>query len=252
MQTRHQGTQWVGALAGALALHAAALWLLQHRPTTPLQVTAPHAAARVLHVNVVPGARPHPVIAPPMPAAPEPAAPPPTPAPAPRPADVQPAVLSAARRPEVLRMQNRVPIPKPAKPATSIASLEPTTPEIQTTPATTAPDQSLWLDAVEADSAPTPEGNRWILAEGAWPRGFTRVQLRVWVSAQGRIERFELEGPAAEDPAVLEFFAPLVDTPMQPARVGRVPVPSVMRMEIRLGKDGVPDFVAPLGPETPS
>ena len=46
MQTRHQGTQWVGALAGALALHAAALWLLQHRPTTPLQVTAPHAAAR--------------------------------------------------------------------------------------------------------------------------------------------------------------------------------------------------------------
>ena len=194
MQTRHQGTQWVGALAGALALHAAALWLLQHRPTTPLQVTAPHAAARVLHVNVVPGARPHPVIAPPMPTAPEPAAPPPTPAPAPRPADVQPVTLSATKRAEAPRplipASHGTPA-APVVPETPFEAVEAPPPSNQPTPAPNANREPLWLDANQADSSPTPDDNRWLLADRPWPHSFARVQLKVWVSAQGRIERFE-------------------------------------------------------------
>ena len=51
------------------------------------------------------------------------------------------------------------------------------------------------------------------------------------------------------DPAMQALFAPFVETPMQPARIGSVSVPSTMVIEIWPGEDARPDFLLPL-PDT--
>ncbi|MFT4196253.1 MAG: hypothetical protein QM614_16655, partial [Ottowia sp.] len=161
---------------------------------------------------------------PPAPAA----APPAPPAPA---ADVPPRARKAPPTP-----RPPTPTPTPAEPAQA--------------PAPQAPQ---WLDATHADRSPAPRDNRWLLADRPWPAAFERVRVRLWISASGRIERVEIEGEAADDPAVRALFAPFADTPMDPALVGRVAVPSTMRVELWDG-DGerAPDFVAPLQATSPA
>ncbi len=106
-----------------------------------------------------------------------------------------------------------------------------------------------WLDANLADQAPAPIGNEWRLTEMPWPAAHSQVQVRLWITPEGRIARFELQGPAADDPAMQALFAPFVETPMQPARIGSVSVPSTMVIEIWPAEDARPDFLLPL-PDT--
>jgi hypothetical protein len=104
-----------------------------------------------------------------------------------------------------------------------------------------------WLDATEVDESPAPIDNEWVLASRPWPRAYRSIIVRLWISAEGRIERYEVEGDAADDPAVQALFAPITQTPMRPARIGRRTVPSTMRIELWSGDSAPPDFVAPLG-----
>ena len=76
-----------------------------------------------------------------------------------------------------------------------------------------------------------------------------RVVLQLWISSQGAIERYELQGDAANDRAIQALIAPIMETPMRPAMIGRVPVPSTMRIELWEGEAGAPDFVGPLTPD---
>ena len=206
---RQPAAPWLCALAGALALHLAAFLLIRTHYHRPMD--APPRKALQVAVRVLPPAPPPaPVAVLPAPSVPAPSVVPPRmrKAPAPRP-----------------------PPPPPAEPAPA--------------PAPQAPQ---WLDATRADRAPAPQDNRWLLAQDQpWPDAFPHVWIRLWISASGRIERVEIEGAAARDPAVRALFAPIADTPMLPAMIGRVPVPSTMRVELWAGDDGpAPDFVAPL------
>jgi hypothetical protein len=91
-----------------------------------------------------------------------------------------------------------------------------------------------------------PVDNEWRLADVPWPTAHPRIVLQLWISSQGVIERYEVQGDAASDLAVQALLAPILDTPMRPARIGRAPVPSTMRIELWKGDGPVPDFVAPL------
>ena len=230
MRNRQHAIGWSWALAAALALHAAALVLLQARRHP---VTEAPGAPAVWHVSLR--------------AAPQAAA-------VPRPSP--PAIVSAAPAPAVAPRSDRqrpsaAPSPvrrEPPAPRPEVAPPPPVQP-LPTVAEAPAPDpQTVWLDASKVDSAPTPNDNLWLLAEQPWPAGFPIVRLRVWLSAQGRIERFELEGPAADDPAMRDLFAPIVDTPMRPAMLGGAPVASVMRIEMWPGEGPAPDFLAPMAP----
>ena len=149
----------------------------------------------------------------PAPALPEPAAPPNTPAPPPTP--------PAPERPA------SAPLPESARSAST---------------------QGGWLEASQADAAPVPVDNEWLLANTPWPAAYPRLILQLWISSKGVIERVEVQGEAADDPTVQALLEPLIDTPMRPARIGRVPVPSTMRIELWQGDGGAPNFVGPLAP----
>lgn len=243
---RSGGWHWALALSGALLLHALAWWLLRTSYASP-----PAADARPLWHVTLRTAAPAPISA--APAQPAPAPTPETAAPAPA-APTQPperaderATPPEAPTPIAPAAEPRPrPLPPPVpRPAVQAPSPEPT-------PAPPLP-QTRWLDAAQADRAPAPRDNQWLLTpDQPWPQDFPKVRIQIWVSASGRIERFEVEGAAASDPAVQALFAPLPETPMLPALIGRVPVPSTMRIELWAGDQGdqghAPDFIAPLAP----
>jgi hypothetical protein len=215
---------WAGALAAALALHLVLLLVVlpRHRP-----VTAPARPALQVTLRLRPPPEQPPAQPPAPPLADNPAAP------------SAPVQVPAA-----------APAPPPRRQAPAEAPA-PAPPPLPPTPAdATAPAEARWLDALQADRAPAPQGNRWRLAPLPWPAAFARVRVRLWISSTGRIERVEIEGAAGRDPAVRALFAPLGDTPMLPALIGQVPVPSVVRAELWPGDDGsaAPDFLLPLPP----
>lgn len=233
-------TAWAAALAGALALHAALLLWTQRVDVRPPAQSRPAAWHVSFRTAAAPAPAPAPTAAPapvaPVPAPPEPAT---TPAPSPQP------------RPRVR------PAPKPPRPAPPAAAAPEPPAEPPQPPASSAlPDTSRttraqggWLEATNADQAPAPIDNTWRLADGPWPKTQARIVLQLWISSQGVIERYELQGDAAQDRAIQALIAPIIETPMTPAMIGRVPVPSTMRIELWEGDAGVPDFVGPLAPD---
>lgn len=216
MPIRHHRRAWVVALTGTLLLHGAALWLMQ-RPPGHVFIEGPAQTWRVQLYRRT-------------------AAEPPTPLPQAAPtADEAPPRSEPAPSP-----------PQPIAPA-PVRPDPPATPSPAPTPSADTP--SLWLEANQADRAPAPVDNRWRLADLPWPAAFPVVEVVLWIASDGRIERFELQGDAANDPTLRRLFAPLADTPMHPAYIGRARVPSTMRVQMRPGEDGgAPDFVAPLPP----
>ncbi len=60
-----------------------------------------------------------------------------------------------------------------------------------------------------------PLGNTWLLTPMPWPAAFPLIEVQLWITADGRIERFELQGEAADDPAVQQLFAPLPMTSLR-------------------------------------
>ena len=230
---------WALALVGALLLHALAWWLLRTRYASPPAAAAPPLWHATLRTAV------------PQPVGPAPAQPTPKnadPAPA---AQIQPRER-AAERPRPPEAPTPIapaaePRPRPLAPPAPRPGAQAPSPE--PAPAPRLPP-TRWLDAAQAERAPAPRDNQWLLdPDQPWPQAFAKVRIRIWVSAGGRIERFEIEGAAASDPAVQALFAPLPETPMLPALIGRVPVPSTMRIELWAGEQGAaPDFIAPLAP----
>ena len=217
---------WAGAMAGALALHGLAFWWVQRAPQPP---TTPRAnaswQARVVPPRKRPDTTPARDIA------------------APAPAERRPA--QSLRAPAVAARSAAASHALPSAPP--VRSEPPVAPHVpEPLPSPPADDTMQWLDANLADQAPAPVGNEWRLAEMPWPAAHPQVQVRLWITPEGRIARFELQGPAADDPAMQALFAPFAGTLMQPARIGRAAVPSTMLIEIWPGEDARPDFLLPL------
>ena len=224
------------ALAGALALHAALLLFSQR-----VVVRAPaQSRPAAWHVTFRTAA------APATPAAPSPppveAAPPPAPPTAPSTPPRVPPPPSARVQPAEAPAPEPIPAPPPAPAPTQPASAA--LPDS----ARTTSAQGGWLEATHADESPAPVDNAWQLAAGPWPTAHPRVTLQLWISSQGVIERYEILGDAAQDREVQALLEPIINTPMLPARIGKVPVPSTMRIELWEGDGSLPNFVGPLTP----
>ncbi|MFV0679300.1 hypothetical protein [Ottowia sp.] len=226
---------WACALVGALALHVAVFLGLR----TPYRQPPKAPPQAVWHVSL--RAAPVPPAATP---APVPSVAATRPPPAPRVAAKAPArVVPPPVQPPPPAAPEPEPLP-PAQPEPEPPPPLPPTPELSPPPSSVPPVQ--WLDANHADQAPAPQDNTWLLAQHSWPAQYPQIRVQLWISASGRMERFELEGGAADDPQVRALFAPFIDTPMLPAMIGRVPVPSTMRVELWMGQDMKPDFIGPL------
>lgn len=220
---------WWLALAAALALHLAALWLVQ-----PARYGV-SAAAQPMTWRVQVHTRTQPVTPPPA----IPAAPPATPQPAKRPVTPRPTRATARAPAPAPAVEEIIPNPPPPVEPPPVAHAD---------PAPRADSARLWLDANLADRAPTPIDNEWRLAEMPWPDAYPTIEVQLWIDSDGRIERFELQGEAASDPVVQQLFASFSETPMRPAYFRSVPVPSTMRIQLWQGDGPEPDFVAPLAP----
>lgn len=124
------------------------------------------------------------------------------------------------------------PQPDPA-PATT-PQRDPLTSSIETS-ATSSTDETpsnlLYVAASLADVPPAPLAD-WVLPGERWPDGVRAVQLTLWIDAEGRIERHQLLGAAADDTRVQALFADIDQTPMRAAQVGAGTAPSVMTVEI--------------------
>ncbi|MDO5692840.1 MAG: hypothetical protein Q4G70_10225 [Pseudomonadota bacterium] len=215
---------WVLALLAALALHGAALWLLQPSYYAVAPTARPSTWRVQVHAREVPAPAAKPIAQP-------------VPAPAPESAPPPPPI-------------ERPTVPPPPAPEEALpASPEPTAPTPPESDLVTATDSAMpWLDANLADQAPTPVDNEWHLTEMPWPQAFPMVEVHVWITSDGRIEHYEIQGDAANDLAMRALFAPFAETPMRPAYFGGMPVPSIMRIQIWEGDGPAPDFVSPLPP----
>lgn len=58
------------------------------------------------------------------------------------------------------------------------------------------------------------------------------VQVRLWISATGEVERWTILGDAAHDPRIMASFENMGNTLMNPALSGGVAVASTMMIEI--------------------
>ncbi len=234
---------WTVALIGALVLHAALLLLSQRVVVQPPAQSRPAAWHVTFRTAAAPEVAATPEPTPPTVTPPPPVAePPPAPeAPAPR---MPQARLRTAPAPDPLP----APPPPPAPASQPAPPPEPPASAALPESSRTTSAQGGWLEATQADQSPVPKDNEWRLAEMAWPAAHPRIVLQLWISSKGVIERYEVQGDAAEDRAVQALLAPILDTPMRPARIGRVPVPSTMRIELWAGDDAAPNFVGPLAP----
>ncbi|MBP7451353.1 MAG: hypothetical protein KA914_01025 [Ottowia sp.] len=230
---------WTAALLGALILHAALLLFGQRVVVKPPAQSRPAAWHVSFRTATAPAPAAAPTPSPAEPTAPAPVAEPLPPAPAPLPPSPR-ARPVAAPQPEA-QPQAPAPAPPPPKPERPASASLPDS-------ARTTSAQGGWLEATHADHSPVPIDNEWRLSDGPWPTAHPRLTLQLWISSQGVIERYEVQGEAANDRAVQALLAPFMETPMEPARIGRMPVPSTMRIELWEGDGAVPNFVGPLAP----
>ena len=218
------------ALLAAAALHAALVWGLLRSDRVYVRASTLPPLRATWHVQ--------------MRAAPAPPQPAPT---VPKAAKQAPAPEPRRERPEPVRAprpSQELPAPTPREapetPAAPYDALAGERPRSGAAPAR-------YLDAIQADNAPAPQDGVWLVDALAWPDGVPSVQARIWISASGRIERFELLGVARRHPALARVFARLASTPMIAARIGRVPVPSVVRVQFMPSAPGEPlNYVLPM------
>jgi hypothetical protein len=127
-------------------------------------------------------------------------------------------------------------LPSATPPATSSAPIEtikPRLPEIST-PTSSAPIAYLPFDAV--DTPATPIGD-WLIDADALPR-YTelRLVLRLWISATGVLDRWEVTDQTIATELTDRILADLDKTPIQPATLNNVAVPSVRQLEVVLSR----------------
>lgn len=97
--------------------------------------------------------------------------------------------------------------------------------------------RSIYLQVDEVDQPAMPVGE-WVINTQAWPpHTATRVIVKIWISAKGHIDDWELVGPSADDPFVLEGFKAIKETILNPAWLNGVPVASFRLLEIDIERD---------------
>ena len=189
----------MGACLGSVALHLLALVVVS--PPTPEKQISPHHSQSVVHARLIP---------------------------------VQDAGIA-----------NTAPVPNPnpvtpLPPAAAVPPPEPLPaedpPETPATPASPSLPGYLPIEAV--DQPATPLGD-WEINPDELPRDSTlRLQIQLWISAQGSIDQWDLlDGSQADTALVYKALSNLQNTRLQPALLNHVAVPSVRRVELVISRE---------------
>ncbi|MEO6852521.1 MAG: hypothetical protein ABI410_20585 [Rhodoferax sp.] len=121
----------------------------------------------------------------------------------------------------------------PPRPVHSPPATQPTAPEIPDVPITPqAPTTTGYLPIDAVDQPAMPLGD-WVIDTDALPRGYTlRLVLQLWISAGGTIDHWDLVGDTANPVLAEKALAHLDQTPVRPALLNQVAVPSLRQLEV--------------------
>jgi hypothetical protein len=73
----------------------------------------------------------------------------------------------------------------------------------------------------------------WVIDTDVLPRSYTlRLVLQLWISANGTIDHWDLVGDTANPVLAAKALAHLDQTPLQPALLNQLAVPSLRQLEI--------------------
>jgi hypothetical protein len=102
----------------------------------------------------------------------------------------------------------------------------------------TSPSPSGYLPIEDVDQPATPLGD-WDINPDLLPRNTTlQVQLQLWISAQGTIDQWDLLDASLPDAELVNnILSNLQHTPLQPALLNHVAVPSMRRLEIAITRE---------------
>jgi hypothetical protein len=93
----------------------------------------------------------------------------------------------------------------------------------------------LAIDAV--DQAAVPQGD-WAIDSDILPRGYTlRLVLKLWISAGGTIDHWEITDDGGNPALAAQALSTLDRTPIQPAQLHHIPVPSYRQLEVVLTRE---------------
>lgn len=97
------------------------------------------------------------------------------------------------------------------------------------------PTGYLPIDAVDQAAIPLTD---WTIDTEVLPRGYTlRLSLQLWISASGTLDRWEILGDTANPALAHKALAHLNDTPIQPALLNQIAVPSFRQLEVVVTRD---------------
>ena len=78
----------------------------------------------------------------------------------------------------------------------------------------------------------------WAIDTDVLPRGYTlRLVLQLWISADGTLDRWEILGDTANLELAQKALTHLNDTPIQPALLHQIAVPSFRQLEVVVTRD---------------
>ena len=105
-------------------------------------------------------------------------------------------------------------------------------------PAPAGPSLPGYLPIEAVDQPATPLGD-WEINPDELPRDTTlRVQIQLWISAQGMIDQWDLlDASLADTGLVNKALSNLQQTRLQPALLNHVAVPSVRRLELVISRE---------------
>lgn len=120
--------------------------------------------------------------------------------------------------------------PLPVKPLPTMLPVAPEIADIPVTPEAPVATGYLPIDAVDQPAMPLGD---WVIDTDVLPRGFTlRLVLQLWISAGGTIDHWDLVGNTANPVLAGKALAHLDQTPIQPALLNQVAVPSLRQLEV--------------------
>ena len=110
-------------------------------------------------------------------------------------------------------------------------------PESASAPSPTSPSQSGYLPIDAVDQPAEPLGDWAINASAIAPDQHVRLVLRLWISASGSIDKWELADDAGQPELAQKILMSLDQTPLQPALLQQMPVPSFRQLEMLITRE---------------
>jgi hypothetical protein len=94
-----------------------------------------------------------------------------------------------------------------------------------------------YLGAGDIDQPAMPVGE-WVINTQVWPLGhISRLAIKLWISASGKIDYWEFDDESTVDPAVRSGLDPINETILNPAMRNGVAVASVQVLELTINRE---------------